>query len=106
MRHTLGGRRLGAAERRAEPEQEESREPVPDRPEEDGIDVLQRRNPGLYAKDPADDWGPVVGIDIVPEFPLRPELVLRQRFAEADLPGHASQVVALWQMLSQRTAPA
>jgi len=56
------------------------------------IDVLKRRDPGLYVHEGADAAN-VVGIDIVPEFPLRPELVLEQRFVDSDLPVHAHQVV-------------
>jgi len=56
------------------------------------IDVLKQRDPGLYGQGSAGSAN-VVGIDIVPEFPLRPELLLAQRFVDSDLAVHARQVV-------------
>ena len=58
------------------------------------IDELKRRKTEVYS-----ERGPVVGIDITPEFPTSPELVLVQRFVESDLPIHVSQVMTTWRGL-------
>jgi hypothetical protein len=44
----------------------------------------------------------VVGKDIPAQFPLRPELVLVQRFEPADSHSHLQQVLALWRTLAGR----
>ena len=68
------------------------------------IEELKRRKPAVYAP-VRDDAGPVVGVDIAPEFPLSPELVLVQRFVESDLPIHAAKVVATWQRMRAHVTP-
>ena len=65
------------------------------------IAKLQRRKVEVYSQ--ADGGrGPVVGIDIVPEFPVSPELVLVQRFVDSDLALHVSHVMATWQRLQRQ----
>ena len=42
---------------------------------------------------------PVVGVDIAPEFPVQPELVLQQSFEQAQMAVHCEHVLQLWQDL-------
>jgi len=60
-----------------------------------GLDVLRARNPQRYGAAGCAGEADVVGVDIHPEFPVRPELALAQHFAWTDLAVHALQVVAL-----------
>lgn len=68
------------------------------------VAVLRQRNPGLYGSGDGAHGSNVVGIDIAPEFPQRPELIIEQRFVDRDLTHHATQVVAMWRSLARQTA--
>lgn len=57
--------------------------------------VLRQRKPQLYAG----AGSPVVGVDIAPEFPVQPELVLQQSFEQAQMAVHCERVLQLWQDL-------
>ncbi len=66
------------------------------------IDVLRHRNPLLYGRDSSNRTSNVVGLDIVPEFPLHPELVIEQRFHARDLDRHTTVVIALWRRIASQ----
>ncbi len=64
--------------------------------------VLKQRKPQVYLC--ADSC--IVGVDIVPEFPVRPELVLPQSFDPANTATHCDRVLQVWHTLlaSQRVS--
>jgi adenylylsulfate kinase len=65
------------------------------------LDVLRQRNPKLYGARGRRGEPDVVGIDITPEFPVNPEVVIAQSFEHFSLPNHVMEVVALYRRLSR-----
>jgi adenylylsulfate kinase len=63
---------------------------------------LRDIRPELYGSQAHAGPPHVVGKDIPAQFPLRPELVLVQRFERADSHSHLQQVLALWRTLDAR----
>lgn len=70
------------------------------------LDTLKSRNPQLYGGRGHDAEADVVGLNIVPEFPVAPDLVVNQHFRRASLPEHVREVVALYERLSRRCGSA
>lgn len=60
------------------------------------LEMLRQRKPELYSAGATC----VVGMDIVPEFPLKPELVLRQSFDPADLPSYCEAALRTWRSMA------
>ena len=66
------------------------------------LDLLRRRKPALYGPPGGVPLPHVVGIDVAAEYPIRPELVLRQDFAEGSRTLHLDQALALWRALCRQ----
>jgi adenylylsulfate kinase len=65
------------------------------------IDMLAARHPKLYGEPGQSPPRDVVGIDIVPEYPRQPELVITQGFDRASMAGHVAQLKRLWMQMLQ-----
>lgn len=65
------------------------------------IEVLAARNPKLYGEAGRPPPSNVVGIDIAPEYPRQPELVITQGFDRASTTGHVAQLSGLWTRMQQ-----
>ncbi len=59
------------------------------------LETLKQRKPALYSEKATC----VVGMDIVPEFPLKPEFVLQQSFDPADLPSYCEAAIRIWRSM-------
>lgn len=70
------------------------------------LELLRRRKPALYGSPGGVPVPHVVGIDVVAEYPIRPELVLQQDFAEGSRSRHLDQALDLWQALRAQRSEA
>jgi adenylylsulfate kinase len=68
------------------------------------LSVLKERNPRLYGGACQGAEINVVGLDILAEYPIGPDLVIAQRFHSSDLPIHVEQVVGVFRGLTGRHA--
>lgn len=67
--------------------------------------ALAQRKPTVYGVGAAQAPRDIVGIDIAPQYPRRPELVVEQTFDAAALPDLVAQLQQLWRRLERSGGP-